>query len=444
MPHGVGNAYAFQVFNTISFSIVLMTPMLLYFKRLGASGTVLGIVTALPALLNILQIPAAQFVEQIGYRAFVLRGWSLRAVFILGMAAVAFLPDKIDATTKMALMLALLFAFNTSRGISVCGFLPWITQWIPEDVRGRYLSRDQMCQALATVGTMLAAAAYLEQVRARVGFAVVFAASFVSAGVSLLFLRRIPDVPPPPPAGESRGRVPWKEMMLYPPFRRLLIYNVVLFTALAGGGVFWVPCLRDQFHLSNAQILVYGSITPMVVAMCLWWLGRLVDRTGSRPVLALADAAFALHFCSWAALSAGVLPLAVWSLLLIQVLSGLAWASFNLANARLAMSIVPAMGRSHFFALFSVAGGLVLGVLPVFWGIGLDALAGWKAATGSWEWNQFSVLYLALAGVVLAAQVCHARLTEPRAMKTEEFLRELFVDSPARAITRLIARRPFS
>jgi MFS-type transporter involved in bile tolerance (Atg22 family) len=219
---------------------------------------------------------------------------------------------------------------------------------------------------------------------------------------------------------------------------------VVLFSALAGGGVFWVPCLRDQFHLSNAQILVYGSITPMVVAMCLWWLGRLVDRTGSRPVLALADAAFALHFCSWAALSAGVLPLAVWSLLLIQVLSGLAWASFNLANARLAMSIVPAMGRSHFFALFSVAGGLVLGVLPVFWGIGLDALAGWKATTGSWEWNQFSVLYLALAGVVLAAQVCHARLTEPRAMKTEEFLRELFVDSPARAITRLIARRPFS
>ncbi len=443
MPHGVGNAYAFQVFNTISFSIVLMTPMLLYFKRLGASGTVLGIVTALPALLNILQIPAAQFVEQIGYRAFVLRGWSLRSLFILGMAAVAALPDKIDATTKMALMLALLFAFNISRGISVCGFLPWITQWIPEEVRGRYLSRDQMCQALATVGTMLATAAYLEQVRARVGFAVVFAASFVAAGISLLFLRRIPDVPPPPGSG-GRGRVPWKEMALYPPFRRLLEYNVVLFTALAGGGVFWVPCLRDQFHLSNAQILLFGSVTPLVVAGCLWWLGRLVDRTGSRPVLAMANAAFVLHFGGWAMLSAGVLRLSVWSVLGIQVFSGLAWASFNLANARLAMAIVPAMGRSHFFALFSVAGGLVLGVLPVFWGIGLDSLAGWRTTTGPWEWNQFSVLYMALVAVVLAAQICHARLTEPRAMTTEEFVRELFVMSPARAITRLIARRPFS
>src|ERR1700693_232343 len=82
MPAGIGNAYAFQVFNTVSFSIVLGTPMILYFKHLEASATVLGIVAALPNLLNILQIPAAQFVEQVGYRAFVLRGWSVRSLVL--------------------------------------------------------------------------------------------------------------------------------------------------------------------------------------------------------------------------------------------------------------------------------------------------------------------------------------------------------------------------
>ena len=97
MPHGVGNAFAFQVFNTMSFTIVLSTPMLLYFKRLDASATVLGIVVALPNLLNILQIPAAQFVEKMGYRAFVLRGWLVRALFILAMAVVPLLPAKRSA-----------------------------------------------------------------------------------------------------------------------------------------------------------------------------------------------------------------------------------------------------------------------------------------------------------------------------------------------------------
>ena len=232
MPPGVGNAYLFQIFNTISFAIVLTTPMLLYFKGLGASGTVLGIVTALPALLNILQMPAARFVEQVGYRTFVLRGWSLRSLFILGIAGVAFLPAKIDPTTRMALVLFLLFAYNTSRGISVCGYLPWITQWIPEAVRGRYLSHDWICNSAATVATSLATAAYLYYGTSQGMFGTVFLASFVAAMISLLFLQRIPDVPPP--HSTNRKGTPWKEIALYPPFFSLLVYNVIIFGALAG------------------------------------------------------------------------------------------------------------------------------------------------------------------------------------------------------------------
>jgi MFS family permease len=442
MPHGVWNAYLFQIFNTISFAIVLTTPMLLYFKGLGASGTVLGIVTALPALLNILQMPAARFVEQVGYRTFVLRGWSLRSLFILGIAGVAFLPAKIDATTRMALVLFLLFAYNTSRGISVCGYLPWITQWIPDEIRGRYLSRDWICNSTATVATSLATAAYLYYGTSQGMFGTVFLASFVAAMISLLFLRRIPDVPPPH-SGTGKG-VPWKEIAAFPPFFSLLVYNVIIFGALAGGGVFWVPCLRDQFQLTDAQILLFGAISPTVMSVCLLWLGHVVDRVGSRPVLALANVMLAIHLLSWASLSAHLLPLSWWGILLIQVTSGIAIAALNLGNQRLAMSIVPTMGRSHFFALFSVVNGLTLGVLPIAWGIALDSLAGWRQGWNLWEWNHFSVLYVALAVIALGAQVWHSRLTEPRAMTTEDFFRELLVKTPAKAITRLISRRPFS
>ena len=108
MPAGIGNAYLFQVFNTISFVLVLGMPMVLFFKNLGVSAAVLGIVLALPALLNILQLPAAPLVEKVGYRAFVLRGWTLRTCMILGMAGVAFLPERIEATTRIALLLFLL------------------------------------------------------------------------------------------------------------------------------------------------------------------------------------------------------------------------------------------------------------------------------------------------------------------------------------------------
>ena len=138
------------------------------------------------------------------------------------------------------------------------------------------------------------------------------------------------------------------------------------------------------------------------------------------------------------------MPLHAWSIVLIQGTSGLGLAALNLANQRLAMAIVPVMGRSHFFALFSVVNGLTLGVFPVLWGMALDSLAGWRVTWNWWEWNQFSVLYVALAAVALGGQIFHARLTEPRAMTTEEFFRELFVETPARSLSRLLARRPFS
>ena len=441
MPEGVGNAYAFQVFNTVSFTIVLGTPMILYFKKLGASATVLGIVLALPPLMNILQIPAAQFVERIGYRAFVLRGWIMRSAFILGMVGVSMLPEKINAVTRIALLLFLLFAFNASRGISFCGFLPWITQWIPEEVRGRYISRDQLSNSLATLGTMIVSSFYLRSSEAQFTYALLFLASFITAIVSLWFLRRIPDVPVPV-APPSREKVPYKAMLIHPPFLKLLTYNVVLLGSLAGGSVFWIPLIRDSFGASDSLILGMTAIWSAVCAVCLWGFGHLVDRVGSRPVLGLATLTLVVHFCCWCSVAARLLTFNIWAIILVQSTAAIGLSLFNLANTRLLMASVPPTGRSHFFALYTVVVSLVSGVMPIFWGIALDALAGWGGSWPHWQWNQYSLLYAAVVGIMIAALVLRNRLSEARAMTTDEFLRELLVSTPSRAISRFLTRRP--
>lgn len=68
----------------------------------------------LAALLNIFQIPAARFVEKIGYRNFVLRGWTSRSLLIAGLVLVAVLPLSIDNFSRQALMLFLLFLLTPS------------------------------------------------------------------------------------------------------------------------------------------------------------------------------------------------------------------------------------------------------------------------------------------------------------------------------------------
>ena len=442
MPAGIGNAYAFQVFNTVSYSIVLGMPMILFFKHLGASATILGIVIALPSLLNVLQIPAAPLVDKVGYRTFVLRGWAARTFIILGMAAVAFLPGKIDHMTQIALLLFLLFAYNASRGFSVCGWFPWVTQLIPESLRGRYLARDQMSGALALLGTMAGTALFVKHASGSVAFGWMFVVGFLGGMLSLWFLVRMPDAPVPPQS-RSAGPVPWKAMLLHPPFYRLLLFNIVILIALAGTGVCWVPLLRDRYGFQDWQFLGMMALYSAGAAATLWGFGALADRVGSKPLLGASGIIIVVHLTLWGAVAAGVIAPTFWVILLLQGSSALGVALLTLPNTRLMMAVVPEMGRSHFFALFSVVTSLIAGVFPVLWGIVVDSLTGWKYQTGPIEWNQFSICYALVTVIYLIAQIFRARLLEPQAMPTDVFLHELLVKTPSRALSRLFTRRPF-
>ena len=94
MPPGVHNAYLFDAVNACAWVVVLGSPMLLFMQHLQATATVLALSAAMAPVMIILQIPAAPYVERIGYRKFALGGWTARSFFLIGMAIVAFLPIR--------------------------------------------------------------------------------------------------------------------------------------------------------------------------------------------------------------------------------------------------------------------------------------------------------------------------------------------------------------
>src|SRR5678815_3701075 len=117
-PAGLHNAFLFSLVNALSYPIVLGSPMVLYAKTLGASATILGIIAGMMPLLVIFQIPAANYIPRVGFKRFVYAGWGTRVMFIFAMALVPLSGVFLDPNNRLALMLALLFCFNLSRGIS--------------------------------------------------------------------------------------------------------------------------------------------------------------------------------------------------------------------------------------------------------------------------------------------------------------------------------------
>ena len=438
MPKDIHNVYIFEVFNTASWSIALGAPMLLYFQSLNATATILAIAACLTPLLNTLQIPAAQFVERIGYRRFVLSGWTTRSFVVAGMALVAFLPDSVDRATRMIAMLALLFVFNTLRGIAVCGFLPWFTHIVPESLRGQFLARDQMAGAFAAVTCLFVSGALLRD-QSWYSFGIVFSIAAAAAFTSLTFLRRVPDVPVEKIV-ENSNPLPWRKMFFYPPFFRYVRYNVVVNMALGASGVFWIRFFRTALHVSDSNILFVASFGTITTALGLFLVGPLLDRAGNKPALTASALLLICHFTGWACVAAGILP---FNLLVISIqlfTSGMGGALWNLANVRTVMGIIPQMGRPHFLALYSVASSLTTGLVPLFWGPVMDYLNHWRVVWGFWQWNVFSLFYCMLISTLIVALVLLRSVEERVTMTWNVFMTELLVKTPSRAVSRLVGR----
>jgi MFS family permease len=432
-PSGLHNAFLFSLFNALSYQIVLGSPMVLYAKSLGASATVLGVIAGMMPLLVIFQIPAASYIPRLGFKRFVFAGWGTRVAFIFAMALAPLSHRFLDANNRLALMLVLLFCFNLSRGISSCAWLPWITALVPPSLRGKYLSRDAAVQNLGSFITFLIAAGCLAGTPSAWQFCALFAFSALAGATSLSFLKRIPDAEMPEEAhSSSSARVPWGEIARYRPFRKLLRTVIAWSVAYGGLTAFTVAFLKSEAGMAEGRILLVTSVAFIGGLSSLWFLGSRLDRLGSKPVLTFCFAGWLAVLGGWMALSGGALPARLTLVLAIQFLMGLLAALVQMSNTRLAMAVIPLMGRNHFFALYSVLGNVTLGLAPVGWGLLIDAVGSRNPVWMGLVWTRFTVFFGAVAAAFTVALALSRRLEEPEAASMEELLRELLIQSPVR------------
>ena len=440
LPDGLRHAYVFAFFNALSFQIVLSSPMVLYARSLNASATVLGLLTGMMPLLVIFQIPAAAYIGRIGYKRFVYAGWGMRVLFIFGLSLVPLTGGFLNKTTQLALILALLFAFNLSRGISSCAWLPWITGLVPADSRGRFLSREAGFVNVASFASFLLAAGCLWKNPSGWQFAALFGFSAIMGAISLVFLKRIPDTPLPEEIRTSKGPVPWGAMLRYRPFAKLLRVAVAWSVAYGGVQAFCIAFLRTGIGLDEGPILLLSSVFFLGGLGSLWFLGSRLDHLGSKPVLMFAMAASMAVMAGWMLLAGKVWPIRVTVVLALQFMMGLQAALIQMANTRLAMVVIPVMGRTHFFALFSVVSSVALGLSPILWGLLIDALGPIETTWLAVHWTRFSIFFAAVSFVMGIALVTVRSVEEPTAASLEALLREVLIQSPHRVFVRLWPR----
>lgn len=411
IPRGAANIWAFALFNAVSFQVVLGSPMILYASSIGASATVLGILAAMAPALTVLQIPAAHFLERVGYRRFVLLGWSVRTLFIFIIAAIPLLVF-LGETARLSLILVCLLFFNILRGISTAAWFPWVTSLIPEEVRGRFLAREQICVQVGSLGALLLASLILRGTPGAGQFAAAFFLSGLAALVSLWALKRIPEVDSPETMKTSGHPVPWRAIIGFPPFKNLMIFNLLVALALGSLPVFTVAFLKQNAGFSPSLILVlscFTFVTSMGVAMV---AGGWLDRFGSKPFLRLSLVLFAGITAAWAVLALPSERVPTSAVAALFLAMGLATALYTLANLRLVLGTMPPTGKNHFFAFYTVITSLGLGGAPFFWGVVLDVIGDDRLVVAGTSVGRFFLYFCGLLLCTLATLFYTGRLKE--------------------------------
>jgi MFS family permease len=228
-------------------------------------------------------------------------------------------------------------------------------------------------------------------------------------------------------------------MARYDPFQRLLFTIVGHGVSYGGMMAFTVAFLRSE-GMSEGKILLLSSTAFLGGLSSLWLMGSRLDKLGSKPVLKFCFSSWAVVLVGWLMLSGDVLPVRLSFVLVLQFAMGMLAALIQMSHTRLAMAVVPVMGRNHFFAIYSVVANVVLGIAPIAWGLIIDLVGERAPVWLGLSWNRFSVFFGAVAVCWCITLMLSRRLHEPQAASMEELLRQILMELPLRFVGRLWPR----
>jgi MFS family permease len=404
------NAHWFAFFRSIADQLVFGAPVIVYAKSLGASSIVLGVIASLAPLTSVLQIPAAKYMEERSYSSFALTAGKTRIAISILIALIPLISFW-ENPGKLWTLIVLLLLMNLTRIPVATAWLPWVTAIIPIERRGRFLSINQLyfvagsLVLLITAGTIMIGPATSKE------YSIVFAISTIGVIAARHFLRRVPPAVREPSV-QSPHAVPWLAMLSYRPFLKLLGFNMLWVGTLGSLDVFRIEFLRDQIHYSATELLFITSFSFVGAMIALPLTSRIIDRVGSRPMLKTSSILYISALTTWCLIAANVIPCFAWLSIFLFIMTGAAWAIFSVSCSQILIGTVPQMGRSHFFALYSVIIGIGTGVTPIIWGFILDALTNYELTMWIFHWKRHSIYFLGLLILNLLAYINIRRFSE--------------------------------
>lgn len=430
-PHRRGLWFAF--YNALNWQVGIGTPTVLFMEHLGATPFEVGLVYAWTFLLTPAQVLATALLPRLGFKRLTLAGWGARGWFLVVPLLIALWAPASRVAWSVYAMVTTMFFYSLSRSLGAAAITSWLYAIVPQSIRGRYWSTDQMMGGSAAVGTLVVCAALFAVLPPYWAFTVQYVIAIYGAWMAFRCLKSLPDVERPKTMSLTQVVADTPKLMFQPgDFRRYLWLAVGYFVITTPVAPFTAYYLKSGAGLEAWKIMLFTMLQYLGVIGGNWFMRPRTDRVGAKPFLRVA-------MLSYVALAAGWwvflrFNTAGWVEALLPVLYfllGVGSGCFTAANLNYLAKILPENDRALPVALHSALTAFLGGFSPVLWGLFL------KGAGGAVDFHSLEIFFLFTIAGSLALFLAVQRLHEV-AGHVEPLLEGSWLFRPFRAMTFLI------
>ena len=330
-----------------------------FFKELGASDAIYGLLVALNPIASSLQFLTSYALERWLPRkkTFIIAGLIQRSVW-LPMGLIPFIiPMELQALRlwMAATLLTLSAGMNPIMNVA---FSSMCADAVPLRIRGRYFSVRSRITLFSGLVFGLLTGYVLDNVPGFASYAIMFGIASVLgiADIGTFIFLRFPPMRRHP---HKLGLI----AMMKPIFQdrnymRLVRFGTAWAFAVNLFSPFSMVYLIEGMKMPRFQIVLYNLVASNLTGMIAagWW-GRAFDRIGIKPVLTIITLFMAGTSLLWAIAMPGM----AWVILVVSCLGGMVWSAYDIGGQNLYMKLAGEQNRSMYFAIYFI-GVQLLGV----------------------------------------------------------------------------------